>query len=73
MKGTIRLSDPVGCGDRTIVPIIRDITMMSDRGAMSVRDPIGLVVVEDTQVWFVSLAEEGTMSVIDELFGIPDR
>jgi len=73
MKGTMKVSDPVDCGDRTIVPILRDITMESDRGVISVRDPIGLVVVEDNQVWFVSLAEEGTMSVIDELFGIPDR
>ncbi len=73
MKGTLRFSDPVDCGDRTIVPIIRDIIMESDRGAISIRDPIGLVVVEGNQVWFVSLAEEGTMSVIDELFGIPDR
>jgi len=73
MKGTIRLSDPVDCGGRTFVPIIREITMTSDHGAISVRDPIGLVVVEDNQAWFVSLAEEATLSVIDELFGIPDR
>jgi hypothetical protein len=72
MKGNIRLSDPVDCGERTIVPIIRDITVVSALGGMVARDPVGLVIMENNQAWFVSLDEEVTLSVIDELLGIKE-
>jgi hypothetical protein len=72
MKGNIRLSDPVDCGERTIVPIIRDITVVSALGGMVARDPVGLVIMENNQAWFVSLDEEVTLSVIDELLGIQE-
>ena len=72
MKGTIRLSDPVDCGERTIVPLIREITFLSDLGGLVARDPVGLVIMENKQAWFVSLDQEVTLSVIDELLGIKD-
>ncbi len=70
MKTTIRFSDPVDCGERTIVPVIRDMTLLSDHGGMVARDPVGLVIMENKQAWFVSLSEAVTLSVIDELLGI---
>jgi hypothetical protein len=70
VKGTIRLSDPVNCGERTIVPLIRDTTIVSDHGGMVIRDPLGLVIMENKRAWFVSLAEGITLSAIDELLGI---
>jgi hypothetical protein len=72
MKATIRLSDPVDCGGRTIVPVIRDMTEVSDHWGMVARDPVGLVIMENKQAWFVSLTEGVTLSVIDELLGIGD-
>ena len=53
MKTTIRFSDPVDCGERTIVPVIRDMTLLSDQGGMVARDPVGLVFMENNQAWFV--------------------
>ena len=70
MKEIIRLSDPVDCGERTIVPLIRDMTIVSDHGGMVAREPVGLVIMENKQAWFVSLAEGVTISIIDELLGI---
>jgi hypothetical protein len=70
MKAIVRFSDPVDCGERTIVPVIRDMTTVSDHYAMVTREPVGLVIMESRQAWFVSLAEGVTMSVIDELLGI---
>jgi hypothetical protein len=70
MKAITRLSDPVDCGERTIVPVIRDMTLVSEHGGMVARDPVGLVIMENEQAWFVSLAEEVTLEVIDELLGI---
>ncbi|MCU0630639.1 MAG: hypothetical protein MUF37_05775 [Methanoregulaceae archaeon] len=67
MKPAIRFSDPVDCGERTIVPIIRDITRVSDQWGMVARDPVGLVIMENKEAWFISLAEGITQSVIDEL------
>jgi hypothetical protein len=72
MKGNIRFSDPVDCGERTIVPIIRDISIVSPFGGMVVRDPLGLVIMENNQAWFVVLDVEVTTSVLDELLGIKD-
>jgi len=67
MKSIIRFSDPVDCEERIIVPIIRDITRVSDQWGMVARDPVGLVIMENKQAWFVSLTEGITQSVIDEL------
>lgn len=72
MNGRIRFSDPVDCGERTIVPIIRDISIVSPFGGMVVRDPLGLVIIENKQAWFVALDDEVSASVIDELMGIKD-
>ncbi len=72
MKGNIRLSDPVDCGERIIVPLIREIIHVSDKGGMATRDPVGLVIMENNEAWFVSLDEEVTLSVIDELLGIQE-
>jgi len=72
MKTTIRFSDPVDCGERTIVPVIRDMTLLSDQGGMVARDPVGLVFMENNQAWFVSLADGVTLSVIDELLGVEE-
>ena len=70
MKATTRFSDPVCCGERTLVPVIRDITKVSDQWGMVARDPVGLVIMENQQAWFVSLAEGVTVAVIDEVLGI---
>lgn len=70
MKGIVRFSDPVECGERTIVPLLRDLTVVSDHGGMVTRDPVGLVIMENKQAWFISLAEGVTISVIDEVLGI---
>ena len=70
MKWAIRFSDPVDCGERTIVPVIRDMTLLSDQWGMVARDPVGLVIMENKQAWFVSLADSVTISVLDELLGI---
>jgi hypothetical protein len=72
MKGIIRFSDPVDCGERTIIPIIRDISIASSFGGMVVRDPLGLVIIENKQSWFVALDDKVTASIIDELLGIKD-
>ena len=72
MNRNIRLSDPVDCGDRTLVPLIRDVFHVSDQGGMVARDPVGLVIMENNEAWFVSLDEEVTLSVIDELLGIQE-
>ncbi|MEI6294325.1 MAG: hypothetical protein WCP36_11615 [Methanomicrobiales archaeon] len=72
MKATIRFSDPVDCGERTIVPVISDTTMLSDQWGIVTRDPVGLVIMENRQTWFVSLAEGVGLSVIDKLLGIQD-
>jgi hypothetical protein len=72
MKGSIRFSDPVDCGERTIIPIIRDISIVSPFGGMVVRDPLGLVIMEHKQAWFVALDDEVTESIVDELLGIKD-
>ena len=72
MKRNIRLSDPVDCGERILVPLIRDIIHMSEQGGMVARDPVGLVIMENNEAWFVSLDEEVTLSVIDELLGIQE-
>jgi hypothetical protein len=34
---------------------------------MVARDPVGLVIMENKEAWFISLAEGVTQSVIDEL------
>ena len=70
MKWTILFSDPVDCGERTIVPVLRDMTLLSDQGGMVARDPVGLVIMENKQAWFVSLADGVSISVLDELLGI---
>jgi hypothetical protein len=43
---------------------------VSDQGGVVARDPVGLVIMENNEAWFVSLDEEVTLSVIDELLGI---
>jgi hypothetical protein len=72
MKATTRFSDPVDCGERTIVPVIRDMTLLSEHGGMVARGPVGLVIMEKEQAWFVSLADGVTLAVIDELLGIQE-
>lgn len=72
MKTTLRFSDPVDCGERTILPVIRDMTLLYDHGGMVARDPVGLVIMENNQAWFVSLVEGVTLSVIDELLGVEE-
>ncbi len=72
MKTITRLSDPVDCGERTIVPVIRDTTMVSRHGGFVARDPVGLVIMENQKAWFVSLTEGVTISVIDEVLGIEE-
>jgi len=72
MKVTTRFSDPVDCGERTIVPVIRDITRVSEHGGMVSRDPVGLVIMENEQAWFVSLSEGVTLAVVDEVLGIQE-
>lgn len=70
MKATLRFSGPVDCGERTIVPVIRDMTLLYDHGGVVARDPVGLVIMENNQAWFISLAEGVTPSVIDELLEV---
>jgi hypothetical protein len=72
MKVTTRFSDPVDCGERTIVPVIRDMTLLTEHGGMVGRDPVGLVIMEKGQAWFVSLADGVTLAVVDELLGIQE-
>lgn len=70
MKATLRFSNPVDCGDRTIVPVVRDTTALSANGGIVTRDPVGLVIMENNQAWFVSLSEGVTMGTIDDLLGL---
>lgn len=72
MKATTRFSDPVDCGKRTIVPVIRDMTLFTEHGGMVARDPVGLVIMENEQAWFVSLADGVALAVVDELLGIQE-
>jgi hypothetical protein len=72
MKVTTRFSDPVDCGERTIVPVIRDINLLTEHGGVVARDPVGLVIMENEQAWFVSLADGVTLAVVDELLGIQE-
>ncbi|HVP94533.1 MAG TPA: hypothetical protein VMS89_05095 [Methanoregulaceae archaeon] len=72
MTTAIRFSGPADYGERTIIPLIRDSTLVSDHGCMVARDPVGLVIMEHGHAWFVSLSEEVTMTVIDELLGITE-
>jgi hypothetical protein len=69
MRANLRFSDPVDCGERTIVPIIRDMTRVSDHWGMVARDPVGLVIMENKQAWFISLSDGVSLDVIDELLG----
>jgi hypothetical protein len=73
MKMITRLSDPVDCGERTIVPVIRDTTMVYQHGGFVARDPVGLVIMENKQAWFVSLSDGVGISVIDEVLGIEEQ
>ncbi len=73
MTPAIRFSGPVDYGKRTIIPIIRDSTFVFDHGCMAARDPVGLVIMEQNQAWFVSLSEEVTITKIDELLGITEE
>ena len=70
MTEVLRFSYPAEYGDRTIIPLIRDITVVSDLGSIGYRDPVGLVIMERGQAWFVSLAEEITLKTIDEMLTI---
>jgi hypothetical protein len=72
MTEVLRFSDPAKYGDRTIIPLIRDNTLVSDYGSVGYRDPVGLVIIEQGEAWLVSLAEEISLRTIDEMLGIND-
>jgi hypothetical protein len=72
MTEVLRFSYPAEYGDRTIIPLIRDNTLVSDFGSTGYRDPVGLVIIDHGEAWLVSLAEEITLKTIDEMLGITD-
>lgn len=70
MTSTIRLSDPVSAGERTVIPVIRDTTLISECGCVGTRDPVGLIIMERGRAWLFSLEEKVTIETIDEVLGI---
>jgi hypothetical protein len=59
MTADIRMLEPVTCGERVIIPIVRDTQVSSGQGVVVMVSPVALLISEAGK-WMFTPLEEGT-------------
>ena len=57
MTTAIRMLDPVTCGERVFLPLVRDTMVLSQQGAVVSVNPVALLFLEAGRWMFVPLEE----------------
>ena len=63
MTADIRMLEPVTCGERVIIPIVRDTQVSSGQGVVVMVSPVALLILEAGK-WMFTPLEEGICSDI---------